>query len=179
MNITSDQNDSEDAQKCLKHAIKALVYRKDLSLKINKYYQDKCKKCFGEETLCSICQQDADKEFKTKSEKSISYTDFDGKFNFSQTSYPAGLREIKSLEKINPQSKFRVYQHYNEDFVEIYYTEQTKFHIENPQSTQFIDLVLASGMNYESLETFTHFFPIVNLTTFLKKVYKVTSKLLI
>lgn len=173
MNISSDVGDPEDGQKCFKHAVKSIIYRKDLYCEIKKKYQDKCEKCFGEKKLCTICDKEISNEFKIKCKKSISYTHFEGRFNFGKIQFPAGLREIKTLEKINPKAKFRVYQYCEEDFIEIYYTEQTNFHVENSQSIQFIDLALASSINYESMESFSHFFPIINLTTFLRKVYKV------
>ena len=120
-------------------------------------------------------QQILGRNYKTGKFKGENYERFYQRINCKNVNFPAGMNDIKILEKNNPNFRFHIWTMKKSDFYKIYETKVTEYHktIEKyaKNSIKNIHTALVSYRNKQTVEIDHHFLHVSNLNKFTAKRY--------
>ena len=113
--------------------------------------------------------------YKSGKWKGENYEQFYSRINCENVNFPAGINDIKVLEKNNPNFRFHIWTIKNSDYYKVYETKITDYHksIEKTikNSIKNIHTVLVSYRNKQTVEIDHHFLHVYDLNKFTAKKY--------
>ena len=113
--------------------------------------------------------------YKNEKCKGENYEQFYHRINCENVNFPAGLDDIKTLEKNNPYLRFHIWTLKGTDYYKVYETKITEYHksIEKiaKDSVKNIHSVLVSFKNKNNVDIDHHFLHVNNLNKFVAKRY--------
>ena len=122
-------------------------------------------------------QQILGRNYKNGRSKGENYERFYQRINCKNVNFPAGMNDIKILEKNNPNFRFHIWTMKKSDFYKIYETKVTEYHktIEKyaKNSIKNIHTALVSYRNKQTVEIDHHFLHVYDLNKFTAKKYSI------
>jgi len=113
--------------------------------------------------------------YKSGKCKGENYEQFYSRINCENVNFPAGINDIKVLEKNNPNFRFHIWTIKDSDYYKVYETKVTEHHksIEKTikNSIKNIHTVLVSYRNKQTVEIDHHFLHVYDLNKFTAKKY--------
>ena len=113
--------------------------------------------------------------YKSGKWKGENYEQFYSRINCENVNFPAGINDIKVLEKNNPNFRFHIWTIKDSDYYKVYETKVTEHHksIEKTikNSIKNIHTVLVSYRNKQTVEIDHHFLHVYDLNKFTAKKY--------
>jgi hypothetical protein len=130
-----------------------------------------CASLYGEELRESL----GPKKYEEIKGDGVVYHKFHSRVKTGKATFPAGLDDLREIEKHNPCYKFHVYQPFGSEYYKIYQTKSTPKHREleetDRKKLQNVYLVLAFYICPSSKEIKGHWFCINSLPKFAARKY--------